>query len=43
MQPVEGKEMPEVVNAFGKGADRLAANIVEWTVEQSHILQSEKR
>jgi cholesterol transport system auxiliary component len=43
MQPVEGKEIPEVVNAFGKGADTLAANIVDWTVEQSHILQSEAR
>jgi cholesterol transport system auxiliary component len=43
MQPVEGKGVPEIVEAFGKGADRLAGNIVDWTIEQSHILQSQTR
>lgn len=40
MQPVEGKGMPEVIKAFGKASDRLAGEIVGWTVEQSKALQS---
>lgn len=42
-QPVKGKGMPSVVSAFGKAADRLAGEIVDWTVEQSGVLQSQAR
>ena len=43
MQPVEGKGMAEVIKAFGKGADKLAGDIVDWTVEQSYIVRPETR
>lgn len=33
-QPVEGKQVPEVVSAFGKAADQLSAQVVEWTLQQ---------
>ncbi|NYT79608.1 membrane integrity-associated transporter subunit PqiC [Alcaligenaceae bacterium] len=32
-EPVQGKEAPEVVEAFGRAADRLAAEIVTWTLQ----------
>lgn len=32
-QPVNGKEVPEVVQAFGKAADRLAVDIVTWVLK----------
>ncbi len=31
-QPVAGKEVPEVVTAFGQAADQLAAQIISWAV-----------
>lgn len=42
-QPVEGKGMPSIIKAFGKAADRLAGEIVDWTVEQSRAPQPEAR
>ena len=33
-QPVEGAGMPEVIRAFGRSADNLAGEIIDWTVEQ---------
>lgn len=33
-QPVEGKEVPQVVSAFGKASDQLAAQVVVWTLQQ---------
>jgi cholesterol transport system auxiliary component len=33
-QPVDGKQVPEVVSAFGKAADQLSARVVEWTLQQ---------
>ncbi|MCE4071374.1 MULTISPECIES: ABC-type transport auxiliary lipoprotein family protein [Pseudomonas] len=33
-QPVDGKQVPEVVSAFGKAADQLSAQVVEWTLQQ---------
>lgn len=35
-QPVDGKQVPEVVSAFGKAADQLSAQVVEWTLQQGH-------
>jgi cholesterol transport system auxiliary component len=32
-QPVEGKAVPEVMTAFGKAADRLASQVIEWTLQ----------
>lgn len=32
-EPVQGKEAPEVVDAFGRATDRLAAEMVEWTLQ----------
>lgn len=32
-QPVNGKEVPEVVQAFGKAADRLVVDIVTWVLK----------
>lgn len=34
-QPVTGKEVPDVVLAFGKAADRLAVDIVAWVLKHS--------
>lgn len=34
-QPVEGDKVPQVVQAFGAAADRLAAEIVAWAAERS--------
>ena len=33
-QPVDGKQVPEVVSAFGKAADQLSAQVVQWTLQQ---------
>lgn len=33
-QPVDGKEVPQVVSAFGKASDQLAAQVVAWTLQQ---------
>ncbi len=33
-EPVQGKDAPEVVEAFGRAADRLAASMVEWTLQK---------
>lgn len=34
-QPVSGKEVPEVVLAFGEAADRLAVDVVAWVLKHS--------
>lgn len=34
-QPVNGKEVPEVVLAFGEAADRLAVDVVAWVLKHS--------
>lgn len=34
-QPVNGKEVPEVVRAFGEAADRLAVDVVAWVLKHS--------
>lgn len=34
-QPVNGKEVPEVVVAFGEAADRLAVDVVAWVLQRS--------
>ncbi|WP_152221477.1 ABC-type transport auxiliary lipoprotein family protein [Pseudomonas sp. SCB32] len=33
-QAVDGKQVAEVVSAFGKASDQLAAQVVEWTLQQ---------
>jgi len=33
-QPVSDKEVPAVVAGFGKASDALAAQVVQWTLEQ---------
>ncbi|TCV95736.1 cholesterol transport system auxiliary component [Luteibacter rhizovicinus] len=33
-QPVNGKDVPQVVAAFGQAADAISAQIVAWTLEQ---------
>ncbi|HEY9133987.1 MAG TPA: ABC-type transport auxiliary lipoprotein family protein [Dyella sp.] len=34
-EPVNGKAVPEVVAAFGRASDRLASQVVDWTLHQS--------
>ncbi|MNN81945.1 hypothetical protein D3C81_1988260 [compost metagenome] len=34
IQPVDGSQVPQVVEAFGKAGDRLAAQVVDWTIQQ---------
>ena len=36
-QPVQGKEVPEVVQAFGVAADDLSARVLAWAEEQSRM------
>lgn len=31
-QPVQGKEIPQVIAAFGAAADRLSTDVVDWTM-----------
>ncbi|SCX60743.1 ABC-type transport auxiliary lipoprotein family protein [Nitrosospira sp. Nsp1] len=31
IEPVQGREIPEVIAAFGRATDRLAAEIIDWT------------
>jgi cholesterol transport system auxiliary component len=33
-QPVSDKQVPAVVAGFGKAADRLATQVLQWTIEQ---------
>jgi cholesterol transport system auxiliary component len=39
-QPVNGKGMPEVVAAFGKGADQIAREIIDWTIQNGSAVQA---
>ncbi|MBV6272905.1 membrane integrity-associated transporter subunit PqiC [Alcaligenaceae bacterium CGII-47] len=32
-EPVQGKDAPEVIEAFGRAADRLAGAMVDWTLQ----------
>ena len=32
-EPVQGREIPEVIAAFGRATDRLAAEIIDWTLQ----------
>lgn len=41
-QPVEGKGMPEVIAAFGTGADDLARQIIDWTVQHGSPIQADQ-
>ncbi|MNO73858.1 hypothetical protein D3C76_648340 [compost metagenome] len=34
IQPVDGSQVPQVVEAFGKAGDQLAAQVVDWTIQQ---------
>jgi cholesterol transport system auxiliary component len=34
-QPASGKEIPQVIVAFGQASDALSAQMVAWTIEQS--------
>jgi cholesterol transport system auxiliary component len=38
-QPTEGKGMREVMAAFGKATDKLAAEIIEWTLQPEPVPQ----
>lgn len=38
-EPVQGKDTPEVVKALGRAADKLAAEMVEWTVQRAKAAQ----
>jgi cholesterol transport system auxiliary component len=39
-QPVKSKGMPEVVAAFGKGADDVAREIIDWTLQHGSSIQA---
>src|SRR4051812_5892361 len=32
-EPVDGKEVPQVVDAFGRAMDKLSREVVAWTIE----------
>ena len=36
-QPVNGKEVPDVVHTFGEAADRLAVDVVAWVLKHSPV------
>jgi cholesterol transport system auxiliary component len=35
-QPVNGKELPAVVEAFGQASDQLAEQVLHWVLETAH-------
>jgi cholesterol transport system auxiliary component len=39
-QPVKGRGMPEVVAAFGRGADDVAREIIDWTIRHGGSIQA---
>ena len=39
-QPVEGKGMPAVIAAFGRGADQVAREIIDWTIQHGSGIQA---
>jgi cholesterol transport system auxiliary component len=40
IQSVEGRGIPEVIAAFGKATDKLATEIIEWTLQYGPATQS---
>ncbi|MFV3305559.1 ABC-type transport auxiliary lipoprotein family protein [Pseudomonas sp. NY15181] len=36
-QAVDGKQVAQVVTAFGKASDQFAAQVVEWTLQQGQV------
>ncbi|MDF3932858.1 ABC-type transport auxiliary lipoprotein family protein [Pseudomonas citronellolis] len=41
-QPAGGTQVPEVVKAFGQAGDRLAAEVVGWTLQQGQAQKLER-
>ncbi|MBN9133862.1 MAG: membrane integrity-associated transporter subunit PqiC [Nitrosospira multiformis] len=39
-EPVQSRGTSEIITAFGLGADRLAAEIIDWTVQQGRAPQT---
>ena len=39
-EPVQSRGTSEIITAFGLSADRLAAEIIDWTVQQGMALQT---
>ena len=37
IEPVQGREIPEVIAAFGRATDRLAAKIINWTLQYNQL------
>lgn len=35
VEPVRGEQVAEVVDAFGRASDRLAVDIIEWTIREA--------
>ncbi|PTQ79639.1 cholesterol transport system auxiliary component [Nitrosospira multiformis] len=42
-EPVQSRGTSEIITAFGLSADRLAAEIIDWTVQQGMVLQTEAK
>jgi cholesterol transport system auxiliary component len=42
-EPVNGKAVPEVVTAFGRAGDALAAQVVDWAISSGGKSQSTQR
>lgn len=39
IEPVQGREIPEVIATFGRATDRLAAEIIDWTLQHEPASQ----
>lgn len=39
IEPVQGREIPEVIAAFGRATDRLAAEVIDWTLQHEPASQ----
>lgn len=39
IEPVRGREIPEVIAAFGRATDRLAAEVIDWTLQHEPASQ----
>ncbi len=39
VEPVQGREIPEVIAAFGRATERLAAELIDWTMQHEPASQ----
>lgn len=41
-QPVQGKQVPEIVQAYGQAIDQLSARVLDWVQQQGRVRRNAK-